>query len=179
MQIEDGKGSGNFASVDANNRLKTLSISFKEEMMINENGNFYSIYQSVTPTDAGDCFLYIQNNSQEILHIPSITLYTASAESVQLKLEDEGTPVGGSDIAPVNRFSGVGKTADVTVLGGIDITGLSGGVVVDEVFGSTTQIKRYWNSMFILDTNKSITFYAVTGGVALKIMVSTFFHDHL
>lgn len=128
----------------------------------------YSAVVSVTPTGAGDCFFYILNNDAEELFIDSITFRTASAESIQVKLGDSGT-VGGTHAAlvPVNRNAGSGKTADVTCEVGVDITGLSGGSIVDTVYGDTSMLKHHWGSAIILPKNSLLSIYAVTGAVAL------------
>lgn len=138
--------------------------------------NVYSVVISVTPTAAGDCFFYIKNNNESNLVTRSLTLYGASAESIQVKLGDTGT-VGGThaDLTPVSRNAGSGKTADVTCEGGVDITGLSGGSVVCDVDFINTFMKIRWDSSLIIPKNTILSLYAVTGAIAIKANLSFLF----
>lgn len=179
MEIFDGGGTGVSAKVDKNGRLKTYSVIEKEQHHANEDdGEAYSIVISKTPAAGGNnCFLYFKNNSEGLAIFTSFKLYTASAESVQIKLGDFGTVTGGTDNTPANRNAGSGVVADVTCQDGTDITGLSGGVVIDEVFGSTTMVRWVWESGIIVPKNKILTLYAVTTNIALKATLSLFFHN--
>lgn len=138
----------------------------------------YSAVISKTPTGAGDCFFYIKNNDAKDLIVNSIKLRSASAESIQIKLGDSGT-VGGTHAAltTVSRNAGSGKTADITCESGVDITGLSGGGIVDVLYSNTTMLRWYWESELILPKNSILSLYAVTGAVALNATIGFFFHD--
>jgi hypothetical protein len=138
--------------------------------------NAYSALISVTPTGAGDCFFYIKNDDVLNLVIRSITLYGASAESVQVKLGDTGT-VGGTHAAlvPVSRNAGSGKVADATCESGVDITGLSGGSIVDLVQFTNSWMKVRWDSSLIVPKNTLLSLYAVTGAVAINANLSFLF----
>lgn len=131
-------------------------------------GDSYSAIISVTPTGAGDCFFYMINDGSYDLIITSLKIYSASAETVQLKLGDSGT-IGGTHAAlvPASRKAGSGKTADVTCESGVDITGLSGGAVVDQLYATAVQQRHFWNSQLILPRNSMVSLYAVTGGIAV------------
>jgi len=177
MKLDDGGGSGTSAIVTSEGRLETYSVIEPESLHVNEEeGQTYSAVTSRTPSGAADCFLYIKNNSDEDLIICCMRLWTASAESVQVKLGDTGTATSGNTLTPVNRNGGSGNLASATVEDGVDITGLSGGSVVDEVFGSTTMNTYEWSSGLIVPKNRTASFYAVTGGVALKATVAFYFH---
>ena len=177
MKIDDGGGSGVSAQVNTEGRLKTYSIIEPESLHINEEEKqAYSAVTSRTPSGAADCFLYMKNNSDDNLIVYCMRLWTASAEIVQIKLGDTGTAASGNTLTPVNRNVGSGNLASATVEDGVDITGLSGGSVVDEIFGSTTMNTYEWSSGLILPKNRIISFYAVTGGVALKATVAFYFH---
>lgn len=139
----------------------------------------YSIIVSKTPTGAGDCFLYLKNTDDDDIIVNSITLYAASDESVQIKLGDSGTTAGGSANTPVNRNTGTGNTAECDCEDGVDITGLSGGSVVEDIFidGATSAKKYRWDSSLILKKNGVLTLYAVTGAIAIKATLSISFHS--
>lgn len=138
----------------------------------------YSAVIDLTPTGAADCFFYIKNLDTDNLIATSLKLRSASAESVQVKLGDSGS-VGGThaDLTCVSRNAGSGKTADVTCESGVDITGLSGGSVVDELFGATTMQRYIWDSSIIVPKNSMLSLYAVTGAVQLNAILSFYFCD--
>lgn len=140
------------------------------------HGNAYSAVMSVTPTGAGDCFFYIKNNDEYNLVVRSLSLYGASAESVQVKLGDIGT-VGGThaDLTPISRNAGSGKVADATCESGVDITGLSGGSIVDLIQFTNSYLKVRWDSSLIVPKNSMLSLYAVTGAVAINANLSFLF----
>ena len=129
----------------------------------------YSAVMSVTPTGAEDCFFYIINDNDIEAVVTSLKLHAAAAETVQVKIRDTGT-VGGTHatLTPVNRNAGSGKVADVTCESGVDITGLSGGDVVDELVANTTMYRWQWQSGLIIPKNRMVSLYAVTGAIAIR-----------
>jgi hypothetical protein len=98
-----------------------------------------------------------------------LKLYAAATETVQVKIRDTGT-VGGTHavLVPVNRNAGSGKVADVTCESGVDITGLSGGDVVDELVAGADMYRWKWQSGLIIPKNRTVSLYAVTGAIAIK-----------
>jgi len=137
---------------------------------------FYSAVIEKTPTGAGDCFFYIKNDDDRDLIVTSLKLQSASAENVQVKLGDSGT-VGGTHAAllPVSRHAGSGQAAEATCESGVDITGLSGGSVVDLLCSSTLMVRWFWESRLVVPKNRIFSLYAVTGAVAIKASLSFYF----
>lgn len=180
MMIEDGTGSGSRVKITDENCMccKAITIPFQQHVN-EENEESFSIIVSKTPTAAGDCFLYLKNTSSDDLVITKAKLYAAADEFIQLKVGDTGTTVGGAANTPVNRNAGSGTTADCTCQDGVDITGLTGGSVVDDVFvdGATSMVEIGWESRIIIPKNSVASFYAVTGGIAIKMTVSILFHS--
>jgi len=179
MFIEDGTGKGYKAKVNKENLLLAEVVQLPLEHHINEEyGEAYSLVVSKTPAATGDnCFCYIKNTSDYDLAITTAKLYAATDESIQVKLGDSGTPVGGTTTTPVNRNAGSGHTADATCETGTDITGLSGGSVVDDIFvkgGETTAVVRWWSSL-IIPKNQTLTLYAVTCEIAVKVTLTMVF----
>jgi len=129
----------------------------------------YSAVIDVTPTGAGDCFFYITNNSDIEAVVTSLKLHAASAETIQVKIRDVGT-VGGTHavLTPVNRNAGSGKVADVTCESGVDITGLSGGDIVDVLIAGAPMWRWEWESGLIIPKNRTVSLYAVTGAIAIQ-----------
>jgi len=176
FRIEDGSGNGHSAKVNTDNQFFTLATTVDKQHFFNhDKAEVYSVIVAKTPTGAGDCFLYIKNNSEVDLNISSIRGRSASAESIQVKIKDSGTPVGGSANSPVNRNAGSANTADLTVLDGVDITGLSGGSLLDLLYLGTTQYKYEWRSDIIIPKNQTLSLYAVTGAVAIDITLTAYF----
>jgi hypothetical protein len=169
---------GRMVEVTSDGKMRAYSVVESEALHANEDHQqSYSLIISRTPTGAADVFLYIKNTGDDDLIISSAKLWTASAEQVQIKLGDTGTPSGGNTLTPANRNGGSANTPDATIEDGVNITGLSGGTVVDDITGSTTQLKWEWDSGLILTKNTVATFYAVTGAVAVRMTVSFYIHN--
>lgn len=180
ITIEDGKGRGILAGVTEKNQLLVDSSSADLIHFINHSdGQAYSLTFAITPTGANDCFCYIKNTSTNNLNINTTTLAAASDEVIQVKLKDTGTPVGGATATPVNRNTSSNNTAIGTFQTGVDITGLSGGSVVDQFFidGATNSQKYSWASTLIIGQNQVATLYAVTGAIALRVTIALFYED--
>lgn len=180
MKIEDGHGTGSKVQVNTEGCLCTKAVTIPFGQHINsEYQETYSIIINKTPTGADDCFLYVKNNSDKDLFVCSLMASADTDETIQIKIKDIGTPVGGSTNTPVNRNAGSGKVADITCLDGVDITGLSGGSIVEQfVFdGNAGSEKFRYNSCIIIPKNHVLTLYAVTGAIALKVSLSLIFHD--
>lgn len=135
----------------------------------------YSAIISETPTGVGDCFFYIKNICNYDLILTSLSFYAAAAETIQMKLGDIGT-VGGThaELLPSSRNAGSGKTADVTCESGVDITGLSGGVVVDQFYATAEQKRVEWGSRIIVPKNAIMSLYAVTGAISIGCTLGFF-----
>lgn len=179
MIIEDGHGSGSKAKVSSEGCLQVKAVTLSFQQHVNsEEGESYSVIVSKTPTGANDCFLYIQNNSDVDMYVSSGKISAATDETVQVKLKDTGTPAGTTVNTPVNRNAGSGKLADVTCYDGENITGLTGGEVVEQVDvdGAVGSVKYEWGSALIIPKNQVLSMYAVTGAIALKATLSISFH---
>jgi len=179
LQIEGGTGNGYSAGVNAIGQLTVETTTITKEHEVNHNeGQAYSLPVSVTPTAAGDCFLYLRNNSDSELIVSEIALTAATTETISIKLGDGGIPIGGNTTTPVNRNAGSGNQADVTAQSGVDITGLSGGSVVFgwTVEGGVSTQRVVPASGFILPKNKVLTAYVATGGIAISLGLGISFH---
>ena len=171
MHIEDGTGGGYKAQVTPENKFRVYGVAESEQLHFNEDkGQMYSVLVDVVTTGAGgdDCFLYLHNNNDEDLVLTSFKVYVTSSADIYINLGDSGTPVGGTDVTPVNRNAGSGNSADCICQSGSSITGLNGGLEVDRIAfaGVPNQSIKYgWDSHIILPKNTVVTFYAEdTGG---------------
>lgn len=180
MIIEDGHGSGMKVQVTESGQLvaKCTSIHFLQH--INETDQeVYTAIIEKTPTGAGDCFFYMKNNSSSDIYISSMTAAAATDETIQLFVNDSGTPAGTTVNTLVNRNAGSGKTADCIAYDGVDITGLSGGTMVEQfkVDGGIGSQKWRYNSCIIIPKNYIFTLYAVTGAIALTVSLGIAFYS--
>lgn len=180
MIVEDGRGSGQKAHVTGEGCICTRAVGIHFLQHINEvHQEVYTAVIEKTPTAAGDCFFYIMNNSDEDMYISSMTGAAAADETVRLYINDTGTPAGTTENVLVNRHAGSGKLADVTAYDGVDITGLSGGSMVEQfvIDGAIGSQKWRYNSGIIIPKNHVCTLKAVTGAIALTISLSIAFHN--
>lgn len=178
MIIEDGHTGLGVKVVD-DGYLASKSTCLNFEQYVNEvEQEVYSVILDKTPTDAGDCFFYVKNNSDKDMYINSLTASAATDETIRLYIKDEGTPAGTTVNNPVNRNAGSGKKADVTAYDGVDITGLSGGSLVEQfvIDGNTGSKKFRYNSSLIIPKNQTFTLYVVTGAIALVVSLSISFY---
>ena len=179
--IDNGKGDGGYtATVNNEGKLEVCAVTKTFQLHVNEaEGQSFSMLIDKTPTGASDCFAYLKNNSDKELWISSMNMWAATDEVIEVKLNDTGTPVGGTVSTPVNRNAGSGNVADGTYEDGVNITGLSGGDVVDYIFldGAAGGNKHSWDSFLIIPKGKTLTLYAITGGIAVKGSISGVFHN--
>ena len=186
MFIEDGTGSGNSAQVTDENLLKTLAITRSLENHANQDeGEAYNALFAVNPDGAGDCIFYLKNNSNTDLIIESIWWQTSAAEEVYYKLGDVGVPVltNGSVITPANLNAGSGNSADCTCYsntadGATDITGLSGGTTIQQLWLTSAQSTLFnCEADIVLTKNQVFTIYCVGGDTLLRGTLSFHYHD--
>ena len=179
MMIEDGHGTGYKVHITDEGCMcsKAVTIDFGQHVNVDFQ-EAYSAIISKTPTAAGDCFFYIVNNGDNDMYVRSITYSAATDETIQVIIKDTGTPAGTTANTLVNRNASSGKQADVTAYDGIEITGLSGGSVVDQidVDGTVGSKKLRWDSAIVIPKNQTLTMCAVTGGIAVKAVLGIVFH---
>lgn len=163
LVIEDGTGKGYTASVSSANKLRVAAVISTQEHYANHNqGRAYNLNFSATPT-SGACFLYMKNTDTERdLSIEGIWLFMQDDDYFDIKLNDTGTPTGGSTVTARNLNTGSGMTANGTFLNGGDIGGLSGGGVTHRIYHANSDASVYWNfnQDLILASNGVFTMYA-------------------
>lgn len=164
--IRDGKGRGHLMGVGSDNRALINAVTETAERHANEEGKAYHMLFDKTPTGANDCFLYMKNTEIRPIIVEGVWLRVGSAEQVLVKLGDTGTLINGTTTAPVNINSGTNNTASGTFETGVNITGLSGGVVIEKYWLENTETKHFnFEQDVIVEKNGVFTLYAVTGGI--------------
>ena len=180
FQIEDGKGTGNQAEVKGNKLLVSGVVSSQEHYANHNQGRAFNLLFGATPTGPGDCFLYFKNEDPEYhLSIEGIWLKMEADDYIEIAFFEEGTPVGGNDLLPVNVNTGSAIQAAGTFQSGNDITGLSGGgKVTHKIYhvNSKESIYRNFNMDLVLGSNAVLTIRAGAGTVALEGMLPFNYH---
>ena len=179
MIIEDGQGMGDKAHVTSNGCVCVRATTIDFLQRVNElDQEVYTAIIEKTPTGAGDCFFYLMNNSSNDMYISSMTAAAAADETIELYINDIGTPVGTTVNTLVNRHAGSGKAADCTAYDGVNITGLSGGKKVEQfaVDGNIGSQKWRYNSFIIIPNNHTFTLYTTTGAIALIVSLGIAFY---
>jgi len=178
--IIESSGVGRYgAEVSSEGKLFVHSSMVQWQHHSNDHGDAYSFVVAKTPTGAGDCFAFIKNNDDKDMVVTSVKLACVAADRIQVNLNDDvSTAAGGTTTTMVNRNAGSGNTADVTSESGVNITNLTGGLVVDDLLvAAGTNMQKYsWGSGLIIPKNKTISFWAVTGTAAINMTLSLYFH---
>lgn len=115
---------GKVAEVDEENRLQVFAVGQNEDRHSNEDGRYWSVFVSVTPTGANDNFFYLKNEGTKNLIITDIRVSSSVATQLLYK-RVAGTPVGGAAIVPGSRLLSNPKAPTAIIEQGVNITGLS------------------------------------------------------
>jgi hypothetical protein len=105
-------------------------------------------------------------------------LKDTSTEYIEIKLNDTGTPVDGTDITPINCNTSKPSLALGDFQYGTDITGLSGGDTLMKLYsaGSSGSVYINFPQDVILGSNGVLTMYAGTGTTEISGMIVFNFH---
>ncbi|MCP4569088.1 MAG: hypothetical protein GY841_16055 [FCB group bacterium] len=176
--IKDGTGKGYLAKVNDENMLDCWSVCESVEHHSNhDEKQAYHVLFNKTATGAGDCIFYAKNDSDTDLIVEGFWFRVASAEQVQIKIGDTGTPASGTTITPVNNNAGSSNAAEGTFEHGTDITGLSGGSVVEKYWLTSTASEMFnFEQDIVLPKNLTLTIYVVSGSV--DVAGTMVFHYH-
>ncbi len=180
MRIDDGSGNGYSAAVDKNNKLLThATVETIEHKVNHDKGRAYQLLFQQTATAGNDCILYMKNMNDDSIVLEGIKLRAAGNEIIELKINDSGIPSGGSDVSPVNCNAASGNIADGIFQIGDDITGLSGGDVVERIYvpnDNNTKICNFEMDI-ILPRNRVLTIYCVTGAIEVDGTLIFFYNN--
>lgn len=190
MLIEDGTGSGKTVAVNEKNRLKTATVQSSIEHTTNhEEGLAFNLILQQTPTydDPSNntediCIGYIKNTNELDMCLEGIHFRlngTGQSTVMKIKGNDSGTPVGGTTNTPANLNLGSGNIADGIFLTGHDITGLSGGTVIEKIYISSSDTTSTFNFSqdIIVSKNKIVTIYSSNEGTEIDIMLIFNYHN--
>jgi hypothetical protein len=177
MLIEDGRGRGTRAAVDAKHRLDTHAES--EDRRENfDSGKAWSMsFDAIDPAGADDYFVYLSNTSAEDYVITDLRLSSTVAGILEIH-KVTGTPsyVSESSLDITSRNMGAAVVPGGVYNSDVDITGLtSQGILFFLALevGKTVQLKT--SSGLLLTPGTSIALRWDTGTGVLTGSVSMFF----
>ena len=115
LQLEDGKGSGQQASVSENRLNVSARTGSRIYYCSRNDGNAYAWTAVSADINTGDTGLYLVNNSTtKKLFIEKIYVWGDVACQFKIHCPGYATPAGGSDVVGVNINRTSGKEADAT-----------------------------------------------------------------
>jgi hypothetical protein len=189
LNIEDGKGRGNQAAVNNENRILASTVGVTAEHHANhEYGKAFNLVFSQSPTAADDCIAYILNSDDTDMVIEGVTIGVTNAtadDSIYFKIGDSGTRNSATDVTPVNMNGASANNAVGTFEKGADLDGgsatLAGGVEFNRfvLAGVTDLTSKYFNfeQDLILPKNKAITIW-VGGSATGTYYITLHFNYH-
>jgi hypothetical protein len=189
MLIEDGTGSGRTAAVNAQNKLEVVAITATTEHDTNHhNGLAFNACVEVTPIspdpssgDTRTCVFYLKNTSEVDITLEGIDMRlggTGEEDVIEIVGRDDvGSPIGGTTVTPANLNLGSGNPAEGTFLKGSNITGISGGVVLQKIWITSNGTKSYnFNQDIIVPKNRVVTIYSRNSVAELDLTLSFNYH---
>ena len=107
MKIEDGKGKGVWAQVDASSRLRTHAITEGEALHAAEEGNAYNINTGLISITGDATLLYLKNNENSDIVIDAIAVgsFEGITHSDDPYLTVVRNPTGGDIISDATAVS--------------------------------------------------------------------------
>ena len=171
MIIEDGKGNGKKAQVNAENQLVTRAIVESEIEHASASGNAYAWDSTEKDIDAGDTMLFVQNTSETplILDVATIngsnvictwTMHTGADITTP-----SGTTVSGVNMNP--KFRSVPADA----IGYADETAVADGDIVCRVKTAISTTQSVELGGFILERNHYVQFTQVTESTSGSVIL--------
>lgn len=127
-----GAGNSQGARVNTLGELQVESTTMSLPHNTNLNHELaYALSFTVTPS-ADEYFLFMENNNENELIIESVTICGAGAtdpadEFIELLVNVDGSPTGGTSVSPINSNLGSNKVASGVFEYGQSLGGLSGG----------------------------------------------------
>lgn len=179
--IRDGSGKGYLAGVTNERRLQIGGVTVSKEHHTNfEHQDTYNIlFTDVTPTGAGDVFLYVKNTSADPIVCEGFSIFCPTDEIISICLGGSGTPSGGTDVEPANLTAGAGHIARGVFQTGSDITGINGSTEVARygVSAGADSKFRNFDADLVIPQNQVLCMSASNGSILLNGFL-VMWHDH-
>jgi hypothetical protein len=171
--IEDGKGKGNAAEVNADNQLVVKAVVESEiEFESRTDGQGYSWVSGTYDPDAGDTILLVKNTSTtKVLLIDKIYISTDTETRVIVHAPTTNVTVAGTTITGTNLNVISANVADATAAR--DETGNTQGALLwsGEVQATSDPYVIDFGSALILGTNNSVGVDFVAATTACDVTI--------
>ena len=178
LQILDGRGRGYLASVDTDNKLRTLATS--ETRMAYESAIKRTAYIWTASLDLGadKNVMWLRNDStDDFLSIYSVVMYASAATNVEFYV-GSGNTVGGTVVTGINLHVGSGDVAKATcrhtntnVDAGAGMT-----LMATAKVGVSGEEQVDFDGALILDYNHELALNVVTDIALITINIIGYFH---
>ena len=179
-QIKDGKGTGYLAEVDNRHRLNTRAVTETENKFVNaEDEESFLYYSDITPTGAGDIFLYLKNTDSKDLIVNWYRVWSGTtAEAIDIYVGMTGTPTNTTAIVPHNMNVTSANTATGLFYESVDMGGLSGGTLMDRIrlSGDGKDVIDSYPGDIVIKSGGVMTLVALTGAIALEVTLSFYYN---
>lgn len=179
-KIYNGRGNGSYAAgVNINGEVSVLANSIEMRHHTSHvSHKTFVISINQTPSAPNTPFFYLKNNDLLDLTLWNIYLRTASAESIDVKVDVQGTAVG-TTITGINNYIGSNINCQCDAIAGNGITGLSGGSLWRRYTVPGDSLTRNFatHAGLIIPQTKAIAFYAVNGSINLDFSIVYDFHE--
>ncbi len=174
LTIADGKGTGNEAEVDFDNRLVVRAIVEKDlEYASDKNGLAYTWSSGTYDPDAGDTILSVKNTSTtRHIHIQNIWLSCDTETRVVIHLLSDNSIPAGTSITGTNLNMTSGNIAEATATR--DDTGYAtqGSILWSgEIQAATNPLMVAFDGAVILGTNDAIGVDYVSASTAADVVI--------
>jgi hypothetical protein len=187
MYIEDGTGSGRTVAVNKDNKLEVVAITASTEHDTNHhNGQAYNANLEQNPHEVDPsaeeevCIFYFKNTSEIDVTFEGFSHRLAGTDltdAIEIRGGDDGNPAGGAILIPANMNLGSGNTAQGTFLAGDNITGLSGGTLLQRVFLESNGTKYFnFDQDIIVPKNRILTIYSMTPAAKISLGIGFNYH---
>ncbi len=189
--ILDGKGKGNQAGVDKNNRLLVESVNETDEHNKALDGEAYVINTATTAnllttnTNVG-AMLHLQNDSStKELIIEKVLVSTDAAGTIVRFIKNNaiGSIADNNALTPVNTNFASGKAADATAHSWDEVNngigGLSGGTVVSTFTEAVGMTVHPLDGAVILGKNNAFTVETASTSTTdeISVLIRFYFQD--
>jgi hypothetical protein len=174
MQIQDGKGRGFLAAVNAMQRMLVEAVCEQKAGQVSrEDGEAYVAHVTDTGPAAGEYPFYLKNTDDDKVLVIDKVFLSAEDGDVQWILHHvTGTAAGASEVTPVNLNLASGHGANATCRGGAGgVTGLTSESVLGRFMGGATGmavVKVEYDGALVLGDGDAVAleYQAGTGGDA-------------
>ena len=176
VQIEDGKGTGRRAQVNAENQLLVNAITQTElEHESEDNGTAYVWSSDSVNPGADDTVILLKNTSDTNLHIDSIEIAGSTTSEYTVHLPTSEVTVTGNTITGTNLNTSSSNVADASAA--TIETNNSQGDVLRSVFILADNTLRIPLDGVILGKNKSIAVDVVANTTLSSVSITGHYQD--